>query len=598
MKKEDSLTSLRIQYVQETIKKEFNCFANYYADIQENGTLFKIKEDVDRIQRHKRCLFFNNSNTIFDENIETKSFAIKEPNVYLKAISSSVSLKYDEKKGRKFIANKGIEIGHIILKENASIIRMKPNCTCYENEIIYERCYHCTKIIKKFYVCRSCDICLFCSFDCMETALNDYHSWECLAVQTHFWDKKIDYSYMAMRMMMYGVKNNVFMNDDITEKKYNNYNAIWNLETSFDKISSEELNDALYNIMRTITYLVTNTSFFTYLQKLRPNYTNDEIVNEMGGIMLHHYLQAKINLVIMKLENVPFDSLVTCIEHVIHGIFPTAALLNHSCNPNCNLILQDNNVVVVAANDIEENEEITICYSEIDPLLPVKERQSICQNKFNFVCECNRCVEEGVHPDKCFRSLCCDNEHAELCSMNNKTWLECLGCGRKKNCMRYNNILKSLENFDKGNKKKSDLETAIKYTELVCHPNCIYFYKDLMIFVKYCIDEEKDPILILKYGLTALDIMESIFAPAYILLRDCQMEIFHGFFLAARDSFFQKPSDIPLLQKLLQKLRKWHEQGTTYFPMLKLKIILKLETQAKLYIKGQYNEKTDRKSVV
>jgi len=87
------------------------------------------------------------------------------------------------------------------------------------------------------------------------------------------------------------------------------------------------------------------------------------------------------------------------------GIYPSAALLNHSCHPNCILryemrvtnrtnptktyapILQ-----IIACRDIIEGEELT--HSYVDLALPTSERRSRLLQTHGFKCDCARCNNE------------------------------------------------------------------------------------------------------------------------------------------------------------------------------------------------------------
>ena len=86
------------------------------------------------------------------------------------------------------------------------------------------------------------------------------------------------------------------------------------------------------------------------------------------------------------------------------GVYPCAALLNHSCSPNCILRYKlDNNdsnnafhqplLQIVACRDIMKGEELT--HSYVDLMLDTKERQLRLQKTHDFICCCKRCSEGG-----------------------------------------------------------------------------------------------------------------------------------------------------------------------------------------------------------
>mmetsp|Transcript_20709 Transcript_20709/g.52431 ORF Transcript_20709/g.52431 Transcript_20709/m.52431 type:complete len:449 (-) Transcript_20709:13-1359(-) len=74
------------------------------------------------------------------------------------------------------------------------------------------------------------------------------------------------------------------------------------------------------------------------------------------------------------------------------GIFPTASLFNHSCRPNCCIVVHGRRISVRVISPIRKGEELTVTY--IDTSLPVHTRQKrLLKGKF-FLCDCVRC-----HPD-------------------------------------------------------------------------------------------------------------------------------------------------------------------------------------------------------
>lgn len=89
------------------------------------------------------------------------------------------------------------------------------------------------------------------------------------------------------------------------------------------------------------------------------------------------------------------------------GVYPCAALLNHSCAPNAILrykldsgdnmgkgkgkVFHPPLLQIVACRDIVKGEELT--HSYVDLMLSTKERQARLLKTHGFTCECKRCVE-------------------------------------------------------------------------------------------------------------------------------------------------------------------------------------------------------------
>lgn len=107
------------------------------------------------------------------------------------------------------------------------------------------------------------------------------------------------------------------------------------------------------------------------------------------------------------------------------GVYPCAALLNHSCNPNCILRYKfgvTNKVgqqqyhppllEIVACKDILSGEEL--CHSYVDLALCTQERQTRLLDTHGFVCECTRCKKGG-----CFLELPANRQDWELWPLKN-----------------------------------------------------------------------------------------------------------------------------------------------------------------------------------
>ena len=72
------------------------------------------------------------------------------------------------------------------------------------------------------------------------------------------------------------------------------------------------------------------------------------------------------------------------------GCYPDAALLNHSCAPNCVLAFAGNVLEVRAIRAIKGGEELTHSYTDL--CQPTATRREILRAQYGFVCDCSRCV--------------------------------------------------------------------------------------------------------------------------------------------------------------------------------------------------------------
>ncbi|KAJ1985026.1 hypothetical protein H4R34_000283 [Dimargaris verticillata] len=75
------------------------------------------------------------------------------------------------------------------------------------------------------------------------------------------------------------------------------------------------------------------------------------------------------------------------------GTYPLAALVNHSCQPNCVALYRPGGVMeLLALEPLEPGTEVTIAY--IDTITPKHERQATLKGRYQFQCQCRRCIAE------------------------------------------------------------------------------------------------------------------------------------------------------------------------------------------------------------
>ena len=82
--------------------------------------------------------------------------------------------------------------------------------------------------------------------------------------------------------------------------------------------------------------------------------------------------------------------------HVVGAAcYPTTALLNHSCAPNCVLTYAGNQVEVRTLCDVAVGTEL--CHSYVEICQPTVVRQRVLAEGYGFACRCSRCVNGLMH---------------------------------------------------------------------------------------------------------------------------------------------------------------------------------------------------------
>jgi hypothetical protein len=76
------------------------------------------------------------------------------------------------------------------------------------------------------------------------------------------------------------------------------------------------------------------------------------------------------------------------------GVYPLAAMLNHSCVPNAVRVFSGEIMVAHASKNIKAGEEIV--WSYLPPTQPYPVRSATLKNHYGFECACERCALEGA----------------------------------------------------------------------------------------------------------------------------------------------------------------------------------------------------------
>ncbi|GER57123.1 histone-lysine N-methyltransferase ATXR4 [Striga asiatica] len=108
----------------------------------------------------------------------------------------------------------------------------------------------------------------------------------------------------------------------------------------------------------------------------------------------------RINAFRIELPIGSYEDLLSCAAAAVaaeaavgNAIYMLPSLYNHDCDPNVNILWTENvDAKITALRDIEEGEELRICY--IDASMDYDARQAILYQGFGFRCKCFRCASK------------------------------------------------------------------------------------------------------------------------------------------------------------------------------------------------------------
>jgi SET and MYND domain-containing protein len=130
---------------------------------------------------------------------------------------------------------------------------------------------------------------------------------------------------------------------------------------------------------------------------------------ELAELHIHAALTAKfvggqhdialIEALMLKLRCNSFNISDAEFKPIGVGLYPTAAMLNHSCAPNCVALFRGKRLELRTICKIQNESELTLAY--IDLGIPKPRRIEELRSAFGFVCRCTRCTSPELRHFRC-----------------------------------------------------------------------------------------------------------------------------------------------------------------------------------------------------
>lgn len=151
-----------------------SCFAGFAKMqlIQSKKWLNQVALNDDHLADMQRTLKKYSSSDKFIPDEESEFHQIENPNERFPCASDAIDVQHCETIGRQVVANRDIEIGEILVVEQAY-------CRALRIENAYTHCWNCLKNIWNGIPCDSCANIIYCSENCKTSAWDNYHKFEC-----------------------------------------------------------------------------------------------------------------------------------------------------------------------------------------------------------------------------------------------------------------------------------------------------------------------------------------------------------------------------------------------------------------------------------
>jgi len=323
---------------------------------------------------------------------------VKGNNPVYPALAEAVQVKYTKEQGRFVTTNSLLPAGTVVMSE-------EPLAWSLDVERTGTYCQHCLAPVLVIVPCPRCASVAFCSRVCMEAGVSQYHRHECGLVKLLAASALNNFCLMAVRAVarhtakeLVKMKNRLETEPDIEWGKTKEGMEVYSgqdLRTGLNLVHHTQDLDVEEKILRTMI------SIFLMTCLKRTHFYPKEGLSKQDDFYIAGLLYTLINACPANTHEVHHLATPTLerwspmceIQALGSGLYPTAALFNHSCDPNIMRVNVGKRMVSVACRDIAAGEELVDCYGLPWYKVPKEKRQYTCTRFYKFQCQCVPCEE-------------------------------------------------------------------------------------------------------------------------------------------------------------------------------------------------------------
>ncbi|XP_068633565.1 SET and MYND domain-containing protein 4-like [Battus philenor] len=336
------------------------------------------------------------------------------PNVDFNAASNAIELRRSETAGRYVVAKRSARRGDVLFSEEPYAWVTLPS----DNPV----CEMCCQPDINSVPCSRCSRSVYCGAACRAAAALAFHRWECAGAQCALFPT-IGIAHLALRVLLVSASEGfppvpqqslqpttaaeLFRSyadvDDIQIYKEDMpaFYRMFNLVTNFDKMNNNDyIQYALTATMLTI-YLEHFTTFFEYLPTKVPYrlsgvqlqvFAAAVVLRSLGQLVCNGH--AALSLSTVETENDGGGCTVT--EREVRratAIYPSAAMMNHSCDPNVINTFYKRRLIVRCGSEVSAGGEVLNCYGPHSAREPAARRRAQLRAQYKFTCSCTACLD-------------------------------------------------------------------------------------------------------------------------------------------------------------------------------------------------------------
>lgn len=330
-------------------------------------------------------------------------------NKKLPFIADCLELKVDNKYGKHIVTNRALKVGDIVAIDDPTFKVIKADSrysTCFDSNA-FQRCGNCLNDnLLCLIPCSSCTKTMYCSIDCMNSAQQRHHQYECEIID----ELLTTNMHMVLRMFFEGLS---LFNGDINEmesylRRYDDTMTVYEID-----FKSKDDKERLKKMFLATLSLVSSTVLFEEIslddyenmfektEKLEKLWDSKEYfikiilsklvqvnilyVHGIGGWSLKNY----------EVEDAEQPKNPSLYQQVLaNGCYLFCSLLNHSCAPNIKRLNVADKVVVIVSRAIESGQQLFDSYRPNFNNQPKDKRQEALMQDYGFTCDCEACEND------------------------------------------------------------------------------------------------------------------------------------------------------------------------------------------------------------
>jgi len=393
----------------------------------------------ERISLLKKSKAISDANQQDESESEIKAdnekSIIFSPNTAYPSLSSAISIKYEKDRGRFGIASRDINVGETLVYESPTGAKVK-------KDLEKDHCGNCLRMCEGYQIpCTRCIESRFCSEECLLEAESSYHPYECQHTTkntTKYFEDvlnnirgdsigfhKLLYRLVAQRPVTFfqdhiawsknhdekfapknGIINKngskpfklpkISKDEDLSGNYFlgGSYRGLWSLVGHSD---NDDPVGIFWIIISAVFHLRTLqvTGYFGSENKaISSTLSPDQLV--IGSVLVNilQMLRYNAHSILSQVDDKNGNWKSWKTGGIGNGLYPSLALLNHSCAKNVTKYYDGSTVVAVASRHIFKGEEVTDNYHPWFAQMPRKARREYLHQFYCFDCNCSACKND------------------------------------------------------------------------------------------------------------------------------------------------------------------------------------------------------------